>query len=56
MLTLAEYIEDYSSEHTKKAGYDLIERELSFISDEKKRSDIAEKLAMIKSGKRDLLY
>ena len=56
MLTLAEYLEDYSSEQTKKAGYDLIERELSFISDEKKRNDVASKLALIKSGKRDLLY
>ena len=56
MLTLAEYLEDYSSEQTKKAGHELIERELSFITDDKKRKDVADKLELIKSGKRDLLY
>ena len=56
MLTLAEYLEDYSSAETKKAGYELIERELSYIKDEKKREDVASKLSLIKNGKRDLLY
>ena len=31
MLTLAEYLEDYSSEETKKAGYALIESELELV-------------------------
>jgi 2-iminoacetate synthase len=56
MLTLAEYIEDYSSEATKKAGYELIERELGYIKDEKKREDVSAKLDLIRNGKRDLLY
>lgn len=55
MLTLAEYLEDYSSPETKKAGYDLINKELLLIKEEK-RQELAEKLSMIKEGKRDLLY
>ncbi len=56
MLTLAEYLEDYSSEETKKAGYALIESELELVKDPKKREDVAQKLQLIKDGKRDLLY
>lgn len=56
MLTLSEYLEDYSSEQTKQAGYDLIKRELSNIKDENRRAEVAAKIELIKSGKRDLLY
>lgn len=56
MLTLAEYLEDYSSEETKRAGYALIEEELSFIKNPDKRDEVAQKLAQIKEGKRDILY
>ncbi len=56
MLTLSEYLEDYSSEKTKQAGYDLIKRELANIKDQSKRDDVASKIELIKSGKRDLLY
>lgn len=56
MLTLAEYLEDYSSEETKKAGYALIEEELSLVKEVKKREEISAKLRMIKEGKRDMLY
>lgn len=56
MLTLAEYLEDYSSSATKKAGYALIEEELELIKDATKKADVSAKLNMIKEGKRDLLY
>lgn len=56
MLTLAEYLEDYSSEATKKAGYALIEEELALIKNSNKREDLSTKLKKIKEGKRDLLY
>lgn len=56
MLTLAEYLEDYSSEETKKAGYELIDKELSKMSDSKRKEEIESKLNLIKNGKRDLLY
>lgn len=56
MLTLAEYLEDYSSDETKKEGYLLIERELDKINNEKRRDELKEKILLIKNGKRDLLY
>jgi 2-iminoacetate synthase len=56
MLTLAEYLEDYSSEETKKSGYALIEEELSLVKEIQKREEISAKLRMIKEGKRDMLY
>ncbi|MDD2419518.1 MAG: [FeFe] hydrogenase H-cluster radical SAM maturase HydG [Bacteroidales bacterium] len=56
MLTLAEYLEDYSSAETKEEGYKLIEEELLLIKDSKKKEDLATKLLMIKNGKRDMLY
>ena len=56
MMTLAEYLEDYSSDKTKEAGYQLIENEILKISDPVKRSEIKLKIDQIKRGKRDLLY
>ncbi len=56
MLTLTEYLEDYSSEETKQAGYRLIANELSTIKDSARREEISGKIEQIKRGKRDLLY
>ncbi|MPN41014.1 hypothetical protein SDC9_188554 [bioreactor metagenome] len=56
MLTLTEYLEDYSSEETKQAGYRLIANELSKIKDSARREEISGKIEQIKRGKRDLLY
>jgi 2-iminoacetate synthase len=57
ILTLAEYLEDYASEKTKKVGYDLIENSVdtSRLSDETKNS-LKVKLEEIKNSKRDLYY
>ncbi|MCK9628874.1 MAG: [FeFe] hydrogenase H-cluster radical SAM maturase HydG [Bacteroidales bacterium] len=56
MLTLTEYLEDYSSEETKQAGYRLIDNELAKIKDSARREEISGKIEQIKRGKRDLLY
>lgn len=56
ILTLAEYLEDYSSQKTKDAGYALIYKELELIKDSKKREDISAKVESIKMGKRDILF
>ena len=56
LLTLTEYLEDYSSEETKEAGYRLIANELAKIKDSARREDISGKIEQIKRGKRDLLY
>lgn len=56
MLTLAEYLEDYSSRQTKDAGYALIEKELRNIPEGEQKQQIIAKLEAIKTGKRDLLF
>ncbi len=56
ILTLAEYLEDYSSGETKAAGYAFIEKELLNIEDSGQKQKIIAKLEAIKTGKRDLLF
>jgi len=57
ILTLAEYLEDYASEKTKKVGYDLINSNVntSRLSEETKAS-LEVKLNKIKNRERDLYY
>lgn len=57
LLTLAEYLEDYSSEATKKDGYALIEREIAKMTNEEQKKSLLERLDRIRNkGERDLLY
>lgn len=57
VVTLAEYLEDYASEETKKVGYELIEKEVKRSElKEKTKETLLVKLEEIKSGKRDLYY
>ena len=53
LLTLQEYLQDYSDSDTKKAGEQLIARELVNIPNEKMRGVIAGHIEKIKSGSRD---
>jgi 2-iminoacetate synthase len=57
VLTLAEYLEDYSSEETKAVGYDLINKQIdgSELLPEVKET-LMVKLESIKKGQRDLYY
>lgn len=56
MLTLAEYLEDYSSDATKECGYQLIEKTLENMPESEQKQKIFTKLEAIKNGKRDLLF
>lgn len=56
MLTLAEYLEDYSSPQTKETGYRLIEKTLENMPDSEQKQRIFVKLEAIKNNKRDLLF
>jgi len=53
LMTLQEYLIDYSDEDTAVIGQKLISKELLNIPDEKTRSLIAQKLEKIKEGSRD---
>ena len=56
LLTLAEYLEDYSSDETKTIGYKLIEKEIEKLSDQEQKVNLRTRLELIKQGKRDILY
>ncbi|MBQ6020263.1 MAG: [Clostridia bacterium] len=57
LMTLAEYLEDYASPETKKAGYEMIEKELARIPKEKVRAIAEENIAQIRnSNRRDFRF
>ena len=52
LMTLSEYLEDYASDRTKAAGYELIARELERIPKQKVRAIAKENVAAIRSSDR----
>ncbi len=56
LLTLAEYLEDYAGEDTKKAGYKLIDKKLQELAREQEVTGLKEKIENIKTGNRDLYF
>lgn len=56
LLTFAEYLYDFSSEKTLKAGLELIDRELSKVEDPQMLTAVQEKLQQMKTGTRDLFF
>ena len=57
LMTLAEYLEDYASPETKKLGYEVIERELKKIPNEKVCGIAAENIREIREeNKRDFRF
>ncbi len=56
LLTFAEYLYDFSSDRTLKAGLELIESEIGKIADPNMQTSVKENLAKMKEGKRDLFY
>ena len=57
LMTLTEFLVDYASEETKKAGYALIEAELKKIPNEKVRKIAEQNIADIRnSNRRDFRF
>jgi 2-iminoacetate synthase len=59
MLTLAEYLEDYAPEDTRKRGWEVIEKNLKDLeqSPESRNSeDLKQRLDRVLAGERDLYY
>lgn len=57
LLTLAEYLEDYATEPARTQGWELIDRELATRSAANMdNSELLERLSLIKSGSRDILF
>lgn len=53
IMTLKEYLEDYASDETKKAGERIIKNELDLISNPLLKEKIEDNLKKIEEGKRD---
>jgi 2-iminoacetate synthase len=56
LITLKEYLIDYASEDTKRLGYEMIEREIPHIPNEKARETLVKYLANLDEGKRDFRF
>ncbi|MEI7474922.1 MAG: [FeFe] hydrogenase H-cluster radical SAM maturase HydG [bacterium] len=54
LVTFAEYLSDYASEHTKEIGFKAIEKHVEEIKDEKAKAKVIKQLDEIKAGQRDL--
>ena len=52
LMTLCEYLVDYASPETKKVGFEMIEKELQRIPNDKVRRIAAENLEHIKNDNR----
>lgn len=56
ILTLTEYLLDYAPEKTKEKGWQVIEKNIVSLNDDKTASKIREKLELMKSESRDLYF
>jgi len=56
MLTLAEYLEDYSQNGTREKGYRLIQKNLFELKNDKFKSTLEDRLERVKLGERDLYF
>lgn len=56
MLTLAEYLEDYASSETKKAGYQVIDQNVRELARFQNVDDLTARIEKVKQGARDLYF
>ncbi len=56
ILTLAEYLLDYAPEGTATKGWNVIEKNIEELNEERIKNQTREKLCLMKEGKRDLYF
>lgn len=56
LLTFSEYLFDFASDRTLKAGLELVDFEVGRIADPEMKKSVAARLEEMNSGKRDLYY
>jgi 2-iminoacetate synthase len=56
ILTLAEYIIDYADEETSEKGWEVIQKNIDQIDNEKLKNSLIERIERVKKGERDLNY
>lgn len=56
LVTLAEYLEDYASEETRRAGVQFIENETGKLTDAALQEKVRDRLEKVRAGERDLCF
>ncbi len=56
LMTLAEYLEDYASDKTKKVGYELIAREIEKVTNDKVKDTAIQNIDAIRNNNRRDFY
>lgn len=56
LLTMAEYLEDYASDETKKNGYLLINNKINELAQNQRVERLKEKIEKIRTGQRDMYF
>ncbi len=56
LITLAEYLEDYSSDPTKEEGYNMIQRELTKVPEGDFKNSLIKHIEQVRTGTRDIHY
>jgi 2-iminoacetate synthase len=56
VLTFLEYLNDYASGETLKAGLEQINRELEAMPESKAKDELRERMDQVRAGKRDLYF
>lgn len=56
MLTMAEYLEDYAQNGTREKGYRLIQKNLDEMKEDKFKTELKERLELVKKGERDFYF
>ena len=56
MLTMAEYLEDYAQNGTREKGYRLIQKNLDEMEEDKFKTELQERLELVKKGERDFYF
>ncbi len=56
MLTLAEYLEDYAQNGIREKGYKLIQKNLLELENDNFKTQLEERLELVKQGERDLYF
>ena len=56
LLTFSEYLLDYGSEESKKAGAKLIEKEIKDFPEDEMKANLLKKIDELNAGVRDLYF
>ncbi len=56
ILTLVEYLEDYADDDTKTRAWNIIQKDLDALPNDKIKEKLVERIELVKQGQRDLYF